>query len=59
MAVTAVVAVGGPAMARSLLVAGATVISDGALASNNPLDDMTKAEIWRRYQLEFTRRKLS
>ena len=59
LAGTAIAAIGGPAMARGALVAGANTVVEHLLPSNNPLNDLATAAVWRRYQLESRRRKLA
>ena len=59
MAGTALAAISGPGATKAIGLAAANTVVEHALPTSNPLDDMAKATVWRRYQLENRRRKLT
>ena len=56
---SAIAGLAGPAAVKGVAMAAANTMLDAALPTGNPIDDMEKAAIWQRYQIEYRRRKLA
>ena len=59
MASTALAAISGSTATKAIGLPVANTVVEHALPTSNPLDDMAKATVWKRYQLENRCRKLT
>ncbi|NPD68429.1 hypothetical protein HN018_08510 [Lichenicola cladoniae] len=58
LAGTAIAALGGPAITKSIAVAAGSALLQHVIPTTNPIDDIDKVRTWHRYQFESQRRKL-